>query len=96
MSSSNGTVYLLHFSSPYRHAGHYLGFTAGELETRLVEHQTGAGANLVRVIINAGLSFELARTWRGGRRLERRIKTLGGARRVCPICTPGTRWGRFK
>jgi hypothetical protein len=28
MASPRGTVYLLHFERPYKHARHYLGFTA--------------------------------------------------------------------
>lgn len=35
----NGTVYLLHFERPVRHAQHYLGFTEN-LERRLSEHGT--------------------------------------------------------
>lgn len=83
-----GTVYLLHFERSYYHARHYLGFTSQGLEERIREHQSGRGARLLAVIVNAGISFELARTWRGGRRLERRIKNLGGATDVCPMCSP--------
>lgn len=86
--SARGTVYLLHFERPYHHARHYLGFTAEPVEERIRRHQSGHGARLLAVIVKAGISFRLVRTWRGGRRLERRIKSLGGATRVCPICSP--------
>jgi hypothetical protein len=85
-SRPRGTVYLLHFSEPYRHAAHYIGWTAGELEERLRLHQSGAGARLLEVVTNAGISFELARTWEGGRQLERCKKRQGGAAELCPIC----------
>jgi predicted GIY-YIG superfamily endonuclease len=94
MSAPAGVVYLLHFDRPYGHARHYLGW-AKDLDRRLIEHQTGAGARLVQVAINAGVSFELARTWSGSRQLERRLKTLGSRGRVCPICSPRRRWGMF-
>jgi predicted GIY-YIG superfamily endonuclease len=78
-------VYLLHFSAPYCHAQHYMG-TTDDLDARLVLHMTGRGARLVEVIVNAGLSFTLARTWKGGRRLERQLKRRHEAPRLCPIC----------
>lgn len=97
MSRRVGTVYLLHFERAYRHARHYVGFTQQPLEDRIREHQSGQGARLVQVVVDAGISFELARTWRGGRRLERRIKGLGGATDVCPICSPAAlRRGVFR
>lgn len=79
------TVYLLHFNRRYQHAGHYLG-SAANLETRLAEHAAGTGARLTQVVKDAGISWTLARTWRGGRQLERSLKNRGGASRICPIC----------
>ncbi len=83
---SPGVVYLLHFSEPYKHAAHYLGWTPGELEERLRLHQSGSGARLLEVVTNAGITFELARTWNGTRQDERAKKRQGGAGRACPIC----------
>jgi predicted GIY-YIG superfamily endonuclease len=80
-----GTVYLLHFNEAYKHARHYVGFTTN-LQTRLDEHASGKGARLVQVITEAGLTFELARTWQGTRKDERRIKNLKCAPRLCPVC----------
>lgn len=88
-----GTAYLLHLVPAYRHARHYLGWTT-DLLARVAEHQTGRGARLVEVAANAGSTFELARTWPGVTRSEeRRLKNLGGAARVCPLCSPGTKRG---
>jgi hypothetical protein len=38
------------------------------------------------VISEAGIGFELARTWEGDRYRERALKRQGGASRRCPIC----------
>lgn len=81
-----GTVYLLHFDRPFRHAKHYLGW-ASNLQGRLAHHEAGTGANLLRHVRAAGITWELARTWPGDRNLERRMKTRGHSR-LCPICNP--------
>ncbi len=79
-------VYLLHFSEPYKHARHYLGYSA-DVPARLERHSLGRGARLVEVILAAGITFELVRTWDGDRKLERRLHKRGGSR-LCPICNP--------
>ena len=84
------TVYLLHFDEPYKHARHYLGYT-GNLELRVAEHRNGTGARLMRAVVEAGISFVVARTWEGDRAFERRLKQRGSAVRLCPICSPGNR-----
>lgn len=94
-----GTVYLLHFDRPYKHARHYCGWAPeGCLDRRLRIHARGRGANLLRYVKAAGIGWELARTWTGGRIRERQIKTQGGLSRCCPVCHPGmkvrTRWAR--
>jgi predicted GIY-YIG superfamily endonuclease len=80
-----GTVYLLHFDRPYRHAAHYTGWTTN-LAHRLDEHETGHGARLLAVIKAAGIGWQLARIWPGTRTTERALKRQGGASRRCPIC----------
>lgn len=60
--NTQGTVYLLHFSQRYKHAGRYLGYT-DDLASRLERHRSGNGSRLVQVITEAGLSFELVRVW---------------------------------
>jgi predicted GIY-YIG superfamily endonuclease len=80
-----GTVYLLHFERPYKHARHYIGW-AEDLEARLALHAAGRGARLLTVVRDAGITWELARTWEGTRHRERQIKIQGGASRCCPLC----------
>ena len=80
-----GIVYLLHFTQPYKHARHYMGWTS-DLPARLATHTQGRGARLVEVIIDAGIGFTLARTWEGDRSLERALKRRRMAPRYCPIC----------
>jgi predicted GIY-YIG superfamily endonuclease len=82
-----GTVYLLHFSEPYKHAKHYIGF-ARDLSARLESHANGTGARLLEVISEAGLTFSLARTWQGSRKSERQLKNRKEAPALCPVCNP--------
>lgn len=83
-------VYLLHFSSPYRHARHYVGYASGEEEfaRRLREHRAGSGARLMQVVKEAGITFEVARVWPdAGRDFERYLKTRHKrVRALCPLC----------
>ena len=44
-----GTVYLLHFDQPYKHARHYVGW-ASNVKRRLAEHEAGRGARLLAVV----------------------------------------------
>lgn len=92
-----GTVYLLHFERPYRHARHYSGWTADLLD-RLWQHARGHGARLMTVVWEAGIGFTLVRVCEGTRDTERSIKNAGGAVRFCPMCTPrpwNGRWGEL-
>jgi predicted GIY-YIG superfamily endonuclease len=80
------TVYLLHLSERVAgHAGHYMGSTT-DLQARLAQHRSGQGARLLEVCRERGITFELARTWRGGRELERRLKAWNNGPRLCPLC----------
>jgi predicted GIY-YIG superfamily endonuclease len=80
-----GTVYLLHFDQPYRHARHYVGWTLN-VKRRLAEHEAGQGARLLAVVRAAGIGWQLARMWPGSRVRERQIKRQGGHSRQCPLC----------
>jgi predicted GIY-YIG superfamily endonuclease len=81
-----GTVYLLHFDQPYKHARHYLGW-ALNLEARLAHHRAGTGARLLQVLKDEGIGWQLARTWENAdKSRERRLKNTGGASRYCPMC----------
>ena len=90
--SAAGTVYLLHFDEPYKHARHYVGWTARNVKRRLAEHAAGRGARLLEVVRAAGIGWQLARLWPGSRARERQIKRQGGHARHCPLCgvTPRT------
>jgi hypothetical protein len=82
-----GTVYLLHFDQPYKHARHYVQqWTARNVKRRLAEHEAGRGARLLAVVREAGIGWQLARLWPGGRPRERQIKRQGGHARKCPLC----------
>jgi predicted GIY-YIG superfamily endonuclease len=79
------TVYLLHFHQRYHHAGHYLG-SSKHLAQRLSAHEHGQGARLLAVVHAVGITWEVARTWRGGWRKERTLKRQKNGVRLCPIC----------
>ena len=87
-------VYLLHFEPAYRHARHYIGYTAGEtVEARLARHLSGRGANLVRVALAAGSAVTLTRVWNDApRKFELSLKVQGQASRFCPTCSASRRW----
>lgn len=82
-------VYLLHFSDPIapgRHtARHYLGF-ADDLGPRVNAHRHGHGARFTEVARERGLTFIVARTWDGDRKLERQLKRRKCGPKLCPIC----------
>lgn len=80
-------VYLIHFDTPYRHARHYMGFTneAG-LDKRLEAHASGRGARLMEVIVGAGITWRLARTWENATRGDERRMKGRGLKLRCPIC----------
>jgi predicted GIY-YIG superfamily endonuclease len=80
-----GTIYLIHFSTPYKHAAHYMGW-AEDLESRLADHHAGRGARLMAVIKAAGIGWKLTRTWKGDRYRERQLKNQGSSKRHCPEC----------
>ena len=86
-------VYLLHFTERYKHAGHYIG-TAKDLTARIEQHRSGQGARLLQAVCNAGIDFVIARTWEGGRDLERRLKRWHNGAKLCPICAGNGRGGR--
>jgi predicted GIY-YIG superfamily endonuclease len=79
-----GYVYVIHFDIPYKHAKHYMGFTKN-VPLRMLRHQAGRGATLMRVIEEAGIDWQLAKVMVGDRREERRLKKHSSTR-YCPIC----------
>ena len=83
-----GEVYLLHFSEPFHHARHYIGWTShGNTEARLEQHLSGLGSPLVQAVHNRGIVVVVARVWSNRtRRYERRLHNRKNARRECPMC----------
>ena len=94
MTGQLGVIYMLHFSQPYKHARHYVGWTE-DLLSRLDRHAKGTGARLIDVIWHAGIGFTLIRVCAGTRDNERAIKNAGGAVRYCPACTAHPRNGHW-
>jgi predicted GIY-YIG superfamily endonuclease len=87
MKKTSGTLYLLHFARPYKHARHYLGFTRFDDVCRRVEkHQSGQGANLTRHVHRAAIEIYLAWQGQGSRTEERRLKRCSHVSSWCPIC----------
>ena len=84
-NDGEGTVYLLHFDRPYRHARHYLGW-ALHLEDRLKKHGTPEGARLMEVVAEDHIGWVVARLWSGSRELEVQLKRRHSGVRLCPIC----------
>ena len=91
----SGTVYLIHFDKPLGDlanprglAQHYLGFT-DDLDARMEAHANGNGSRIMEVVSNAGISWQLVRTWDGDRSLERKLKRQHNAPRLCPVCRLG-------
>jgi len=80
-----GTVYLIHFSQPHRHARHYLGY-ADDLERRIRHHRDGSGARLMQVVTQAGISWDVVRTWDGDRSVEKQLKRWHSGADLCPVC----------
>lgn len=83
---NTGTVYLLHFEPPYKHAKHYMGWTT-DVEVRVERHRNGGGSPLVKAALAAGCVVTVVRTWPNvTRAFERELKNRKGAPRLCPTC----------
>jgi predicted GIY-YIG superfamily endonuclease len=83
------TVYLLHFDSPiskHHTAQHYIGWTEQPLENRLEVHKQGNGARFTQVANERGIRYQIVRTWKGNRKLERKLKNRKNSPKLCPIC----------
>ena len=81
-----GTVYLLHFDRKFHHAQHYIGWTEKSIAERLLTHQSGYGAKIVKAALAAGITICVVRAWKGTRELERRLKNQKKSRCLCPLC----------
>ncbi len=77
-----GTAYVLHLEPAYRHARHYVGWTAGDVDERVAIHLQGSGSPLIRAAVAAGVSVHVAAT---GEPLPRAAaETLAQHRSVLP------------
>jgi predicted GIY-YIG superfamily endonuclease len=88
------TVYLIHFARPYKHAKHYVGYTALEsVDDRMARHRDGRGSRLLQVVTQAGIEWAIVRLWqydtiKEARTKERQLKNHSAGRN-CPICCGG-------
>jgi predicted GIY-YIG superfamily endonuclease len=89
------TIYLLHLDKPLRHARHYVGL-ADDLAARLERHASGQGARMLAVCVERGISWQLVRTWEGGRKFERQLKNRKEAPKLCPVCAGAKAMNRAK
>jgi hypothetical protein len=86
------TVYLVHLDQrlgsdhPQGGAQHYLGQTIN-LDQRLECHRAGLGARILAAAVERGISFDVVRTWPGGRAEERQLKRQHNAPKLCPRCS---------
>ena len=80
-----GYIYLLHFDEKLHHAQHYIGYTE-DLNARMDRHMSGLVSKLVRAVVEAGITFKIAKVWEGDRALERKLKNKKKARLLCPCC----------
>lgn len=81
-----GTIYLIHFERPFKHARHYIGWTEGDVDAREIRHLEGRGSPLLRAVDEASIAFSVVRTWKGTRKLERQLKNRKKASKLCPEC----------
>jgi len=85
-----GTVYMLHFDRPVRHARHYRGW-ALDLEARMGHHAAGTGAKLTALAVRLGIGWTVVLQVPGDKNRERQLHNRGGASRICPICKEAKR-----
>jgi len=80
-------VYLYHFDEPFSHARHYIGSAKNVME-RLAEHITGQGSKLMAAVVEAGIGFQIARTWKNVPRFhEAVLHRRNASPSICPICS---------
>lgn len=92
--ATQGSVYLIHFERPYKHATHYLGFTEGNAFERLLTHKLGRGARLLEVLNQQRISYDISRIWHNkDRTFERTLKCWKKSRQLCPCCNLNALYG---
>lgn len=83
-------VYLIHFDHKLSHAQHYMG-SAVDIDWRVQKHKRGRGAQIMKAVVKAGISWQVVHVWpcaseHEARERERQLK--GYNTKQCPICTP--------
>lgn len=86
----DGTIYLIHFDRPLKHARHYIGW-AKDLEGRIGHHRSGNGSRLMRAVNLAGIGWDVVWTKEGDRNEERRLKRYKKSAVLCPLCKKNSR-----
>lgn len=87
------SVYLIHLEKPFKHAKHYIGYTALEsVEDRVKRHKNNSGSHFLSVCNYECIDYKVVRTWnrmtiKDAKELERRIKKHSSTP-LCPICNP--------
>jgi predicted GIY-YIG superfamily endonuclease len=82
------TVYLIHLDVPFGHALHYIGFSE-RMEARITHHRNGTGAWFLKKVNEAGISWQVVRTWANqDRAFERKLKNFKKSKCLCPVCNP--------
>lgn len=81
-------IYLIHFDVPYKRVSHYIGFTSKKtVKQRMNYHRKGLGSRLMKAVTEAGINWQVVRTWPGGTRTEeRQMKNQKNHKRLCPVC----------
>lgn len=83
------SVYILHFSTPLKHARHYVGY-AKDVDARIECHRSGTGARITQVCNEQGITYQIARVFKGkGRTFEHKLKRTHKVKVYCPICMNG-------
>lgn len=84
---TRGTIYLIHFDRPFKHARHYIGWSSNTPK-RFEAHIAGRGSKLLAAVAAAGIGFNVVRVWGGTRSDERRLhRRKNTPRDLCPTCS---------
>lgn len=91
-------VYLICFDRHFGHARHYIGYSKDEcFEQRIECHKKGCGSRLLRAVTQAGIDWQVVRTWPGeDGNFERYLKRQKHAERYCPVCQERLRKEKLK
>src|SRR5258706_1605825 len=80
-------IYILCIVPPYKHAHHYIGYSANVAE-RISQNmsKSSKASPLIIAAINAGSIVTQTAEWEGDRTVERKLKRRGSAKQLCPVC----------